>query len=281
MIVGLAETYPVSLVCALWNFPRSTFYHVRHRPDDSELRQVLHQAATEWPTYGSRRLTAQLRRQGWKVNRKRIRRLMREMGLLRVKKRKKRRTTQSHHAFPRYSNLVQDLAVVRPNQVWVADITYIQLQDECVYLAVVMDVFTRTLRSWHLGRSLDEQLTLIALQRALAQRKPEIHHSDQGVQYAATQYVQVLRDLNVQISMSEIGEATQNGYAERVIRTIKEEAVQLCEYRDYHDAYQQIGRFIEEVYNRKRIHSSLGYLTPFEFENAWLAHSSATCVVMN
>lgn len=280
MIEQLAQTYPVSLVCAVWNFPRSTFYQVSRRADDSKLRHTLEQAATEWPMYGSRRLTAQLCRQGWKVNRKRIQRLMREMGLLRVKKRKKRRTTQSQHAFPRYPNLVQNLAVMRPNQVWVADITYIVLQDECVYLAIVMDVFTRTIRGWHLGRSLDERLTLMAWHHALKQGRPEIHHSDQGVQYAATQYVQVLHDHNVQISMSEIGAATQNGYAERVIRTIKEEAVQLSEYRDYHDAFQQIGHFIEEVYNRKRIHSALGYLAPIEFENAWRAQPSAACVVM-
>lgn len=280
MIGRLAEIYPVSTVCDVWNFPRSTFYHHRRRPADTNLRQALERTATEWPTYGSRRLTAQLRHQGWKVNRKRIRRLLREMGLLQVKKRKKRRTTQSQHAFPRYPNLVQDLVVMRPDQVWVADITYIQLADECVYLAVVMDVFTRTIRGWHLGHSLDESLTGTALHRALMERKPEIHHSDQGVQYAATQYVQTLKDSNIQISMAEVGEATQNGYAERVIRTIKEEAVQLSEYQDYHDAYQQIGRFIEEVYNRKRIHSALGYLTPFEFESAWLVQPSATPVVM-
>lgn len=281
MIAGLAEMYPVSVVCGVWDFPRSTFYHVRRRADDPQLLQALEQLAAEWPTYGSRRLTAQLRRQGRKVNRKRVRRLMREMGLQRPKKRKKRRTTQSQHPFPRYPNLVQDLAVMRPNQVWVADLTYIQLQDECVYLAIVMDVFTRSIRGWHLGRALDEQMTLTALKRGLQEGQPEIHHSDQGVQYAATQYVQVLRDHNVQISMAEIGEATQNGYAERVIRTIKEEAVHLSEYRDYHDAYQQIGRFIEEVYNRKRIHSSLGYLTPFEFERAWVAQPFAAPVVMN
>lgn len=144
-----------------------------------------------------------------------------------------------------------------------------------------MDVFTRTIRGWHLGRSLDESLTLTALHRALQQGRPEIHHSDQGVQYAVTQYVQVLRELQVQISMAEIGEATHNGYAERVIRTIKEEAVQLSEYRDYHNAYQQIGRFIDEVYDRKRIHSSLDYLTTFEFESLWLAQPSAARVVMN
>lgn len=281
MIQPLAQTYPVTAVCDVWNLAHSTYYSRRRCSDEVTVRQALEQVATEWPTYGSRRLTAQLRRQGWKVNRKRIRRLMREMGLLRAKKRKKRRTTQSQHSFLRYPNLVQDLAVVRPNQVWVADITYIHLPDECVYLAVVMDVFTRSLRGWHLGRALDEQLTLTALQGALAQGKPEIHHSDQGVQYATTRYVQALESAQVEISMAEIGEATQNGYAERVIRTIKEEAVGLSEYQDYHDAFQQIGRFIEEVYNRKRIHSSLGYLTPLEFENQWHAQLSATRVVIN
>ena len=132
-----------------------------------------------------------------------------------------------------------------------------------------MDVFTRGIRGWHLGRSLDQSLTLLALQRALAYHTPEIHHSDQGVQYAATAYTQLLQQANVQISMAEVGEAWQNGYAERLIRTIKEEEVDLSDYEDYNDAIRQLGRFLDEVYMHKRIHSSLGYLTPAEFEDQW------------
>ena len=132
-----------------------------------------------------------------------------------------------------------------------------------------MDVYTRAIRGWHLSRSLEGELTLIALRRALADRVPTIHHSDQGVQYAATDYVGLLQDHHVQISMTAKGQPTENGYAERLIRTIKEEEVYLSDYRDFEDAYTQIGHFIEDVYQTKRIHSALGYLTPVEFEAAW------------
>ena len=178
--------------------------------------------------------------------------------------------------FPRYPNLVQDLIVVRPDQVWVSDITYIHLRSEFVYLAVMMDVFTRNIRGWHLGRSLDQVLTISALSSALAQHTPEIHHSDQGVQYATTAYVKMLSSVDAQISMADVGQAWQNGYAERLMRTIKEEEVDLSDYQDYTDAHQQLGRFLDDVYRHKRIHSSLGYLTPAEFEQHWLqAHSKS------
>ena len=281
MIQELALSYPVAMICQVWEFPRSTYYRQRAAPDDQALRDALEEVATIWPTYGSRRLSAQLRREGWRVNRKHIQRLMREMHLLRLKKPSKRRTTQSGHAFPRYPNLLIDLPIVCPDQVWVADLTYIRLGEGFVYLAVIMDVFTRKIRGWQLGRSLDESLTVTALQRALTSHPPEIHHSDQGVQYATTRYVEMLQAAGTQISMAEMGEATQNGYAERVIRTIKEEEVQLSEYRDYHDAYQHIGCFIENVYNRKRIHSSLAYLTPVEFEQQWRAQHPPACVALN
>jgi len=182
--------------------------------------------------------------------------------------------------FPRYPNLVQGLEVVRPDQVWVADITYIRLLTEFVYLAVLMDVFTRGIRGWHLGRNLDQELTLTALNRALATgHTPEIHHSDQGVQYAATAYVETLQDHGVAISMADVGAAWQNGFAERLVRTIKEEEVDLSEYRDYQDAYRQLGRFLDDVYMHKRIHSSLGYLTPAEFESQWRAQQAAIAAV--
>jgi putative transposase len=264
----LAAEYPVSLACGILGYPRSSYYYQAREPEDQALQEALTQVAATWPTYGYRRITIQLRREGWRVNSKRVRRIMGELGF-----------RNSDHPFPRYPNLVQGLAVVRPDQVWVGDITYVRLHREFVYLAVLLDVFTRCIRGWHLGRSLGQELTLNTLQRALAQRLPEIHHSDQGVQYAATVYVQLLEEAGVRISMAEVGQAWQNGYAERVIRTIKEEEVDLSEYQDYWDAYWQIGQFLEDVYMKKRIHSSLGYLTPAEFENQWLVQQGVGEVI--
>jgi len=269
VIEMLSQEYSITLVCDVLGCTRSSYYYRAEQPDETELKAAIEMVAAEWPTYGWRRVTEQLRRQGWVVNHKRVRRLMREMDLQAKIKRKRRQTTNSEHHFPRYPNLVQGLDVVRPDQVWVSDITYIRLRREFVYLAVIMDVFTRGIRGWHLGRSLDQSLTLLALQRALAHHTPEIHHSDQGVQYAATAYTQLLREANVQISMAEVGAAWQNGYAERLMRTIKEEEVDLSDYEDYNDAIRQLGRFLDEVYMHKRIHSSLGYLTPAEFEDQW------------
>ena len=267
----LAPTYPIQWLCGLFGLPRSTYYYHAQAHDDTVLREHILAICGTWPTYGVRRVTAQLGREYQTVNRKRVRRVMRQMSLMPKKRRKTHRTTQSNHAFPRYPNLVKDLAIIRPDQVWVADITYVQLVQECVYLAVLMDVFTRSIRGWYLSRHLDHALTLTALRRALPTRHPEIHHSDQGVQYAATAYVELLNEHHSAISMAEVGEATQNGYAERLIRTIKEEEVYLSEYHDYTDAVEHIGRFLDDVYMHKRIHSSLGYLTPAEFESQWQA----------
>lgn len=265
----LSQEYPTTLVCGVLGLARSSYYYQAEPPDETELKAALEKVAAEWPTYGWRRITAQLHRQGWVVNHKRVCRLMRETGLQAKTKRKRRNTTNSEHDFPRYPNLVPGLDVVRPDQVWVSDITYIRLHREFVYLTVIMDVFTRGIRGWNLGRSLDQSLTLLALQRALAHHPPEIHHSDQGVQYAATAYTQLLLEANVQISMAEVGAAWQNGYAERLMRTIKEEEVDLSDYEDYNDVLRQVGRFLDQVYMHKRIHSSLGYLTPAEFEDQW------------
>lgn len=264
----LTKEYSVKVVCEVLGVARSSYYYQPvELPDEAKLRGAVKKTAAEWPTYGYRRITKQLQRGEWVVNHKRVQRLMRLMGLQARIRRKKRRTTNSEHGFPRYPNLVLDLEVIRPEQIWVCDITYIRLRYGFVYLALIMDVFTRGIRGWHLGRNLDHTLTLVALQRALIKHpSPEIHHSDQGVQYAATAYTQVLQDAQVQISMAEQGKAWQNGYAERLIRTIKEEEADLSEYLDYHDAYHQIGSFLDDVYMHKRIHSSLGYLTPAEFE---------------
>jgi putative transposase len=266
----LAKTYPIRLVCRLLGVPRSSIYYAPQPAfDEAMLKTALLDVAGEWPTYGYRRLTAMMRRLDWPVNAKRVRRWMNELGIHGAKPRRTTRTTNSNHAFPRYPNLVADLQITRPDQVWVADITYIRLRKEFVYLAVLMDVFTRCLRGWHLGRSLDQGLTLAALERALLVATPQVHHSDQGVQYAATAYVERLQKLNVTLSMATVGEPRENGYAERLMRTIKEEEVNLSEYHDFADAQRQLTRFLDDVYNVKRIHSALGYLTPREFEQQW------------
>ena len=266
-------------VCEVLDCPRSSVYYEPKEREDEVLRAAIRRLAGEWPTYGYRRITEHLKREGWLVNRKRVQRLMQDMGLQARPKRKKKRTTNSQHPFPRFPNLVQSLDIERPDQVWVSDITYIRLLTEWVYLAVIMDVFTRAVRGWHLSRSLDQELTLTALRKALAHHCPEIHHSDQGVQYAATGYVTLLLAHDVTISMADVGQPTQNSYAERLIRTVKEEEVDLSEYRDYHDAYRRIGQFLEDVYLHKRIHSSLGYLTPSEFESQWLNQRSSLAIV--
>jgi len=194
-------------------------------------------------------------------------RLMDEMGLKLRAKRKRRNTTNSSHCFPRYPNLVQGLCIVEPEQVWVSDITYVRLNQGFVYLAVIMDVFTRGIRGWNLSRGLDESLTLTALGEALATHPaPGIHHSDQGVQYAATAYTRTLRAYDVQISMAEVGEPSQNGFAERLIRTMKEEELDLSDYQNYAEARRRLRQFLDYVYVHKRIHSSLCYLTPIESE---------------
>jgi putative transposase len=267
----LAKTYPIRLVCRLLGVPRSSLYYSnRHVPaDEAMMKTALLDLAGEWPTFGYRRLTAMMRRLDWPVNGKRVRRWMHELNLQGTPPPRLPRTTNSKHTFPRYANLVKDLVITRPNQVWVADITYIRLRREFVYLAVLMDVFTRSIRGWHLGRGLDQGLTLAALERALVVAIPQVHHSDQGLQYAATAYVERLQKLNVTLSMAAVGEPRENGYAERLMRTIKEEEVDLSDYEDYADARRQIMQFLDDVYNIKRIHSALGYLTPKEFEEQW------------
>jgi putative transposase len=266
----LADAYPIRLVCRLLGVPRSSLYYTARPPvDEAALKTALVDLAGEWPTYGYRRLTAMLRRLGWPVNGKRVRRWMDELGLTGAPPARTTRTTNSRHPFPRYPNLVKNLEVLGPDHVWVADITYVRLGREFVYLAVLMDVFTRTIRGWQLSRDLDGGLTLAALERALVVAVPQLHHSDQGVQYAATAYVGRLTGLGVTLSMAAVGEPRENGYAERLVRTIKEEEVDLSEYQDFADARRQIGRFLDDVYNCKRIHSSLGYLTPAEFEGRW------------
>lgn len=266
------EGYPVRSLCALLDLPRSSCYYRPVRREEHEIRKAIKSVASKFVTYGSRRVTQQLRRPPYaiRINRKRTQRLMREMDLTRSQKGRKGRTTDSRHGFRRYPNLVSELEITYPDQVWVSDITYIRLFREFVYLAVIMDLYTRSIRGWYLSRWSDQGLTLTALRRALRTHMPKIHHSDQGVQYAANAYVELLEEHQVQISMAARGSPEENPYAERLIRTIKEEEVDLSEYIDFADASAQIGHFIEQVYQKKRIHSSLGYLTPSEFEVAYM-----------
>ncbi len=272
MIDHLRTRYSIELLCRVLQYARSSYYYRRQPRDEGTIRARVRETQGQWPTYGYRRITAQLQREGVAISQNRVRRLRKLLHLQTKIKAKKRRTTNSHHPFPRYPNLVQDLSITHPDHVWVCDITYIVLKHDCVYLAVIMDVYTRCIRGWHLSRSLDQTLTLTALRVALRDHLPEIHHSDQGVQYAATAYTELLTAHGIQISMAEVGAAWQNGYAERLMRTIREEEVDLSDYDDYHDAYHQLGHFLDEVYMHKRIHSSLGYLTPAEFESQWRAH---------
>jgi putative transposase len=270
---ALVETSGCSVqeACEVLGLSRSSYYYDSHHSEAEQLVADLEQEAGRYPKYGSRRLTHQLRRAPYhhRVNRKRIQRIMRQKGWLRPQKRTKCRTTNSQHPFPRYPNLVMDLQVDHPEQLWVCDITYVRLGHGFVYLAVILDVFTRAIRGWNLSRDLDTELTLGALQHALCLCIPEMHHSDQGVQYAAQAYTDLLKRYEVQISMATQGKPEENGYAERLMRTIKEEEVDLSEYTDFADVYKQMGCFLEDVYNTKRIHSALGYLTPVEFEAAW------------
>jgi putative transposase len=244
--MSLAEGYPVSVICAVLGLPRSSFYY-HPLPQTTTIRTALTRLAGEWPTYGYRRLTAQLRREGVTINSKRVRRLMAELGLTAQPVRRKVRTTNSAHPFPRYPNLVQNRRARCPDEIWVADITYVRVRREFVYLAVLMDVFTRAIRGWALGRTLEGSLTRQALRQALRLGHPAIHHADQGVQYAASGYVATLEAVGSQISMATVGEPTENGYAERLMRTIKEECVSLTESDDFPDAQAQLGRFLDQI----------------------------------
>jgi transposase InsO family protein len=273
----LKNDFPVKLLCDVLALPRSSWYYQPAERDETDLHQAVEGVVEQFPTYGSRRVMHQLRREKPEfqtIGRKRVRRVLREKGLNLRRKTVKKQTTDSNHSFPRYPNLVKELEIIRLDQVWVGDITYIRLGDgSFVYLAILMDVFSRVFRGWALSRSLGVELTLAALHRAFHVACPEIHHSDQGVQYAATDYIAALSNRNVEISMAAVGQAEENGYAERVIRTIKEEEVALNEYPDFASAKLHLGRFIDDVYHTKRIHSSLGYLTPSEFTAQWAKRS--------
>ena len=270
MIPARREAFPacsVRQLCRLLAVAPSSYYYVGQDDDDRDLRDLIERIALEFPRYGYRRMTAELRRRGRPANHKRVLRLMREDNLL-VQVRRFCRTTNSAHDYGRFPNLVRGLAVERLNQVWCADITYVRLRRAFVYLAVIMDIYPRAIRGWELSANLTEALTVAALERALARHTPEIHHSDQGVQYAATGYVERLLSRGIKVSMAARGQPRQNAFAERLMRTLKEEEVYLHEYEDLAEARARIGRFLDDVYMTKRVHSALGYQTPAEFEAA-------------
>jgi putative transposase len=239
--------------------------------DDIDLKNEIQDIVLEFPGYGYRRVTAELRNRGHEVNRKRVLRLMREDNLLCLKKKFKLVTTDSSHGLPVYTNLLKSIQISGPNQVWASDITYVQLMHEHIYLAVILDLYSRKCIGWNLSRNMGSHLTMNALDMALKNRWTEslqglIHHSDQGVQYASKDYVDCLRTHNIQISMSRKGNPYDNAFAESFIKTLKVEEVYLNEYETFGDASRNIRHFIEKVYNKKRLHSALGYKSPDRFE---------------
>ena len=246
---------------------------VKENAEEMELRDAIQKIAVEMPAYGYRRITAALRRAGWEVNQKRVLRLMRADNLLCLRKRAFVRTTDSDHQLQVYPNLARDLQPTGLNQLWVADITYIRLALEFVYLAVILDAFSRRVIGWALGRTLEAELALEALRLAIAGGRVApglVHHSDQGVQYASQDYIELLTKQGILISMSRRGNPYDNAQAESFIKTLKYEEVYRTEYLGFADAWRRIGKFIESVYNEKRLHSALGYLPPAEFEQQLL-----------
>lgn len=266
-------------MCPLLSFSRSSYYRSTKRQDprekDLELRDQIQRVALEWPGYGYRRITAEMKRQKMVVNEKRVLRLMRMDNLLCVRKKRFLRTTRSDHGMPVYPNLIKGLRLTGLNHVWVADITYIRLLREFIFLAVILDAFSRRCIGWALSRYITTDLSLNALRMALQTRRPGsglIHHSDQGVQYAATEYVELLRENQIAISMSRKGNPYDNAQAESFIKTLKYEEVHLFEYQSFEEAHDRIGTFLEDVYNQKRLHSALGYRPPAEFEELVLTN---------
>jgi putative transposase len=263
--------------CRVGEVSRAGFYRYLQQTTPGQadllLRARLQElAVAHHRLRGYRMLTALLRREGHLVNRKRVLRLMREDNLLSLRRQKYVFTTDSAHTLPIYPNLARHTKLTGLNQLWVADITFIRLRNEFIYLAVVLDAYSRRVIGWDLGRTLQAELAIRALQMALSQRswKAEglIHHSDRGVQYASTDYTGLLENNEIHISMSRRGNPYDNAFAERFMRTLKEEEVHGADYRDLEDARSRIGEFLEQVYNRQRLHSALRYLTPEEFEQA-------------
>jgi len=264
----------VNALCQMTGLSRAGFYRWRvprqSTPVDMELRDQMQKVALESPAYGYRRITHQLQQRGFEVNHKRVLRMMRKDNLLCVRRRAFVATTDSRHNLPVYPNLAREIKPTAINQLWVADITYIRLRTEFVYLAVLLDAFSRRVIGWALGRTLEAELAVTALRLALLERQPApglVHHSDRGVQYASHDYTAMLKQHHATISMSRKGNPYDNAACESFMKTLKQEEVYRNEYRDFHDARSSIGEFLERVYNQKRLHSALGYAPPAEFES--------------
>ena len=256
------------------NLPRSSYYYKSNKSKKNEVDECLlkniHQILEEFPTYGKLRVYHELRRRGEAVNKKRVERVMQEHHLTQKMKRKfKVYTTDSNHEYPIYPNLTDGLEVKKANELWVSDITYIRLGSFFVYLAVILDSYSRKVIGYALSRQIDSKLTLAALEMAIHNRRPQagcIHHSDRGVQYAAHVYIDRLKESGFKISMSRKGNPYDNAKAESFMKTLKYDEVYLSDYEDFDDVVKNVFEFIEEVYNKKRLHSSIGYLPPNEFE---------------
>jgi putative transposase len=259
-------------LCEAAGVSRAGFYRRHNEPNedrDIDLRDEIQKIALEFPCYGRRRIAAELKRRGWKVNHKRVHRIMREDNLLCLRRRKFVVTTNSKHPHPIYPNLAADMEITAVNQLWVADITYIRLETEFVYLAVILDAFSHRVVGWALDRTLEAVLVIAALRRALHERRPApglVHHSDRGVQYACGDYTDLLKQHSITISMSRKGNPYDNAACESFMKTLKYEEVYRQEYRDMLEALASIGEFIDRTYNQRRLHSALGYRPPEEFE---------------
>lgn len=268
-------------MCALLEVSRAAYY--RHwqasapREEETELRDALQRLALAHRHYGHRRLAVLLRREGRVVNRKRVLRLMGEDNLLCLRHRAfVPLTTLSAHPWPVVPNLVRHVQPTGPDQIWVADITYVRLREGFVFLAVVLDAFSRKVVGWAMADHLQASLAVQALQQALAERRPVpglIHHSDRGTQYACAEYREVLEQHGLQASMSLVGNPYDNAEAESFMAPLKREQIDGRRYRDLAEARADIGGFIEAVYNTERLHSALGYRSPAEFE-AWYSKSA-------
>ena len=258
-------------ICGILGVNRSSFYyHPKEDPSEAVLRAEIEKLAGAYPRYGYRRMTQLLLRQGYTVGTRRVARLMKEKNLL-VSLKRACQTTKSLQGEKPWSNRLENLDVSRQDQVWVSDITYVRLNGRFIYVCLLMDVFTRMIKAWQLSQHLSQSLTLKPLEEAFCHSVPEIHHSDQGVQYLSKAYITTLEEHGVEISVAQRGRPWEKGYAERLIRTLKEEEVHLNEYQSITEARDRIGHFITQVYHQKRPHSALGYLTPMEFQRQTLS----------
>ena len=270
-----ATSLPKEKACEALEVSKQAFYKWKKREPlpyaDNYVMESIQEIALEFAKYGYRRMTKQLHRQGQQVNHKKVYRIMKENNLLVRRKKFRPITTQSSHGLRVYPNLAKDLVVTKLNQLWVSDITYIYLPLGFAYLAAILDIFSRKCIGWCLGINIDAQLTLDALNMAITSRQHlgfsgMIHHSDRGVQYASQVYTDRLKELGILISMSGKGNAYDNAFAESFMKTLKVEEVYINEYETFQEAYANIKHFIELVYNEKRLHSSIGYVPPAEFE---------------